>query len=1292
MNRLLDLIRLIPGAGKVVSLGVILVGAIVFVYFQWGFVPALVVAIGVLLIGGLIFGYNAMVKASEKQSGKAFGKAIRNAQVGASRGEIRQAVGELGDKWQEAIGNFKNHELSLYELPWFMLVGEPQSGKSTTLKFSGLKFPIGIESISGGGGTRNCDWWFTEEGIILDTAGRFTFQETTATDAAEWNHFLALLTKFRPFCPINGIILVIPVTSLLGDAPAVREQKARNISDKLHHIQHALAIQFPVFVLLTKADAIYGFTEFFNKLSPDQQREMMGWSNQVLDSGFSLETFDSSFQDIQKRIHQIRKRNLSRPQYSYDANKTFIFPEEFETLHEPLRHYLSVIFESSVYKASLFFRGYYFTSGMQEGKPIVRACLNIVKQGALSDNLEKIFTKSRAFFIRDFYTQKVFPEQGLVKRGFQHVKKDRLKKRVIYSLNTLLLILGAFFMFFMHRSLNKRLDEPKAAISQTLQTFETVKGDFFSSPESRQEVYKNLKSLQSSLSQASEASYLLFLKGKQNDLTESLQDSFAYLFLDRVLTGLFDSTVTQLSAFSLKSHIGQPSSREQLTTITGALFELNKWRYQVAKGEEDDFKPTITPFLPLVLDPEWDNELAKYRHELTLAQELDQWFKLIYDGSSKKVQTTLIRDLVRRSEKVFEGLHENVVEFYLNQPEMKRYLQKLQLIDGIRAQYALLKQPILSTEDFQQKMAGFAPYFSETNLAMFAAKDEKYLSFTEIRNQTIKSAGQEFVSLATPGATASSGDKKRQTLQLDTVQFVNQLAAVNETTLKDPAQGSDQALAIPEEPLTYWNQVGNPYYDKYQNLAEYTTFPLESETQTGNLEQLFKLGGERAGLLRAIFVTGVFNTASVQQNPEEKARFESVYNDFRNLADEQELSAFDRALVRVSRMSPIRAPRPTSNSWDPLVQEFNRISDSGMDFDKFFTSLDEFQEELTAAGDAQMKTIYGRSDTPFEKIKAYKKEITKNLKSFAQNIQAMSMISTQDIASNRQKYQGNFPEKSALLQLARLEEDAAPLVESHLQSLEIWSTQFIEAWQSKVGRAEICPSCPGVLSEIKAAYFLIKDHFPVVYAGTSHRTSTKPGETTVTITRSSKENLNALISALEKFRNPTPQQAEYLKRKGLKDFFEQAMKWIDYVKKLQSGTIRLSYKLTATNEPDSIARTFSFADLDGAYVAKPLGLNSPAFRDIEKNQNNEHENFSAIFKLYNDTEGNMARSYLKISGEELDLLGFILDSDQVSQSKDTFDKVVPFLLNVNQKQLTGTFRFKLSEPTVFPPNWDTLEP
>ena len=53
---------------------------------------------------------------------------------------------------------------------------------------------MGQGAVAGVGGTRLCDWWFTENAVLIDTAGRYTTQDSdAAVDRAGWDAFLDLL-------------------------------------------------------------------------------------------------------------------------------------------------------------------------------------------------------------------------------------------------------------------------------------------------------------------------------------------------------------------------------------------------------------------------------------------------------------------------------------------------------------------------------------------------------------------------------------------------------------------------------------------------------------------------------------------------------------------------------------------------------------------------------------------------------------------------------------------------------------------------------------------------------------------------------------------------------------------------------------------------------------------------------------------------------------------------------------------------------------------------------------------
>jgi type VI secretion system protein ImpL len=76
-----------------------------------------------------------------------------------------QEIATLQARFKEAVALLRKARFKgragekqyLYQLPWYVIVGAPGSGKTTALINSGLKFPLEEQSIKGVGGTRNCD-------------------------------------------------------------------------------------------------------------------------------------------------------------------------------------------------------------------------------------------------------------------------------------------------------------------------------------------------------------------------------------------------------------------------------------------------------------------------------------------------------------------------------------------------------------------------------------------------------------------------------------------------------------------------------------------------------------------------------------------------------------------------------------------------------------------------------------------------------------------------------------------------------------------------------------------------------------------------------------------------------------------------------------------------------------------------------------------------------------------------------------------------------------------------------
>ena len=100
----------------------------------------------------------------------------------------------------------------LYQQPWYAIIGPPGAGKTTALLNAGLRFPLadklGQGAIAGVGGTRLCDWWFTEDAVLIDTAGRYTTQDSDAkADKQSWLAFLCYFLC-SPRCFFCGFLLL----------------------------------------------------------------------------------------------------------------------------------------------------------------------------------------------------------------------------------------------------------------------------------------------------------------------------------------------------------------------------------------------------------------------------------------------------------------------------------------------------------------------------------------------------------------------------------------------------------------------------------------------------------------------------------------------------------------------------------------------------------------------------------------------------------------------------------------------------------------------------------------------------------------------------------------------------------------------------------------------------------------------------------------------------------------------------------------------------------------------------
>ncbi|WNG34326.1 type VI secretion system membrane subunit TssM [Archangium violaceum] len=411
-------------------------------------------------------------KAAKKLEGAL--EAQAEEQIKTVRPDLQPEIKAMQAEFSKAVEALKTSKLSrgrkdaLAVLPWYLIVGPPGAGKSTALRNSGLKFPY-LSAKGGGvrgvGGTRNCDWWLTNEAVLLDTAGRYVSSED---DKPEWFAFLDTLTKYRPKRPINGLIVAVSVSELMGVDPQVAGELGQSIRERLDEITSRLRTLVPVYLMVTKCDLLPGFTEMYADLTRSERGQIWGFTVPMgAQAEASTDLLLERFDELVNVLEQRTIKRLGQERRLEARENIYQFPQRFAELRKNLAEFVQPLFLDNVYQDTPVMRGLYFTSGTQDIKPMERLSGSSGELFGDSRPQSEPSAEGRSYFLWDIFTKVMFQDQEMAARSSieeQRYRRRQLMLTATYFTAAALMLVLPIVSYFQNRALARNVRDAITAV------------------------------------------------------------------------------------------------------------------------------------------------------------------------------------------------------------------------------------------------------------------------------------------------------------------------------------------------------------------------------------------------------------------------------------------------------------------------------------------------------------------------------------------------------------------------------------------------------------------------------------------------------------------------------------------------------------------------------------------------------------------------------------------------------------------------------------------------------------
>ncbi|MFN7096557.1 MAG: type VI secretion system membrane subunit TssM [Gammaproteobacteria bacterium] len=332
--------------------------------------------------------------------------------------KLDDLIKKLHQRFDGAIRFLKTTPIStadgrtkLFSLPWFLMLGFNQSGKTTFLSHANLDFVLSKKNHPEKHRVSHCEWWATREAVFLDVNNAYMLQSRkTRRQRKLWFNFLEQLKLYRRHQAFEGVLFCIDIEKLCSTHKNERNAYFHNIRGRLKDLSPYVRQAVPIYFIITKADKLVGFNEFFDHLTKEESRQLWGmtFGQQQIQSSQSLaDAFDLEFDKLLERLNQ---RLIQRLHQERNLDKRAIlkdFPLQIESIKKPLAAFLQNVADLTAVNQACQLRGVYFCAAQpQTDATMDRLQQPLAQTFALQTWMPSLELAShRSYFTVDIYKQ-----------------------------------------------------------------------------------------------------------------------------------------------------------------------------------------------------------------------------------------------------------------------------------------------------------------------------------------------------------------------------------------------------------------------------------------------------------------------------------------------------------------------------------------------------------------------------------------------------------------------------------------------------------------------------------------------------------------------------------------------------------------------------------------------------------------------------------------------------------------------------------------------------------------------